>query len=358
MPATKRQPAPGVIQQLADAPHRFTFAQLVNLVVRALQRQGVSYACALRERIAFGNSLSLSFPPSEVRTVEIEPAIRAGEPTGRIRITPAFIGLLGVGGTLPLHDTERIAAREAHDGDNSQRALLDVLSSRLVAMFYEASSTYRVEHGIDVRGEDTLLPLLGAIGGNGAGSLRRLQAGPLKQEIAACYAGLLRTRPVAARTVEQVLAAYLGVPVRLEQFVGCWDTIPERQRSTLGVTAPVLGQSAVLGARLWRHDLRARLHIGPLDETRLQDFLPGGSARAALAQLVCLFAVPTLRYEIRLVLAPACIKRLTLATSDTPRRLGWTSFLTATAGVATRADIRTRLEGPAPGVGATPEGPY
>lgn len=351
MPTPKRQHAPGVIEQLADAPHRFTFTQLVNLIIRALRRQGMSYTSALRERIAFGNNLSLSFPPSEVRTVEIEPALRNGEQAGRIRITPAFIGLLGAGGTLPLHDTERIQAREAHDGDSSQRALLDVLSSRLVALFYEASSIYRVEHGIDVRGEDTLLPLLSAIGGNGSGDLRRLHAGPVKQQVAACYAGLLRTRPVAACTVEQVLGAYFGVPVRLEQFVGCWDTIPERQRSTLGVTAPVLGASAALGSRLWRHDLRARLHIGPLDEKRLQDFLPGGSARDALMQMVCLFAVPTLRYEVRLVLAPVCVKRLRLTTATTPRKLGWTSFLTATEGVATRPDIRVLLQVPPQGRG-------
>lgn len=346
MPATKRKHAPGVSGMLAAAPHRFTFVQLVSLAIRALRRQGISYQHALREHITFRNSLSLSFPPSEVSAVEIVPAPASANggatgpdgQIGRVRITPAFIGLLGASGTLPLHDTERIAAREAHDGDPSQRALLDVLSNRSIAQFYEAWGKYRVEHGIGVRGEDTLLPMLSAIGGSRPG-----RTSLVKPEATACYAGLLRTRPVAAGIVEQVLGSYFNVPVRLEQLVGCWDTIPEHQRSTLGVTMPVLGHSATLGGHVWRHDLRARLHIGPLDEARLQDFLPGGSARAALAEMVCMFAVPTLRYEVRLILAPPCIGRLTLTTKAAPRKLGWTTFLTATPGVASRPDIRAML---------------
>jgi len=335
MQTPKRQHATSVIGLLLAEPQRFEFTQLITLLLRELRRQGIPYERAFRDVLAFRNSLSLSFPASEVQAI-----------TGqlkRIFITPAFIGLLGASGTLPLHDTERIAARKMLDGDTSQHALLDVLSNRLIGLFYEAWGKYRVEHGVNVRGQDHLLPMLGAL----AGAKSRSARGLIKQETTAYFAGLLRTRPVSAGTVGRVLTAYFGVPVRLEQFVGCWDPIPENRRSTLGITMPVLGASAALGVRQWRHDLNARLHVGPLDDAQIQGFLPGGGALAALEEMASLFAAPMLRYEVRLLLAPTCLKRFTLNTRTAPHRLGWDTFLTGTAGVASRPDIRSALRLPA-----------
>jgi len=144
MQATKRKHESGVIGLLLDEPQRFAFTQLINLLLRALRRQGVGYERAFREMLMFRNSLSLSFPASEVQVLEVEPkaqdalcTLRVGQ-LKRIHITPAFIGLLGASGTLPLHDTERIASRKALDADTSQRDLLDVLSNRLIGLFYEA----------------------------------------------------------------------------------------------------------------------------------------------------------------------------------------------------------------------------
>lgn len=348
MQPTKRKHESGVIELLLEQPHRFAFTQLLNLLLRDLRRQGITYERAFSEVLSFRNSLSLSFPPSEVEALDVEPAVQdcPGALHGkRIHITPAFIGLLGISGTLPLHDTERIAARRAHDKDTSQCDLVDIFSNRLIGLFYAAWGKYRVEHGLDIRGKDSLLPMLTALAGVRPASVHggERPAGQVKPETAAYFAGLLRTRPVSASTVEQVLCAYLDVPIRLEQFVGCWAPVPAHRRSTLGVTAPVLGVSAALGVRQWRHDLSARLHIGPLDERQVAGFLPGGSALAALEQMAALFAVPRVRYEVRLLLAPACIKPLTLTTRTTSPRLGWSTFLTGTPGVASRADIRSML---------------
>ena len=339
MQATKRKLESSVIGLLLEEPYRFEFTQAINILLRDLRRQGVSYEHAFREVISFRNSLSLSFPASEVQAFEVEPNTLDGLPK-RVRITPAFIGLLGASGTLPLHDTERIAARKTHDGDESQRELLDVFSNRLIGLFYEAWGKYRVEHRLDVGDQDTLLQMLSAIAGTRANSRA---ASIVQQETKAYFAGLLRTRPISASTVEQVLAAYFGLPIRLEQFVGCWDPIPENRRSTLGKTMPVLGLSAALGTRSWRHDLTARLQIGPLDEAQAEGFLPGGKSLVALEEMVRMFAVPALRYEVRLLLAPPCIKPLTLSTRATPRRLGWSTFLTSTPGLASRPEVRSSL---------------
>jgi type VI secretion system protein ImpH len=51
------------------------------------------------------------------------------------------------------------------------------------------------------------------------------------------------------------------------------------------------------------------------------------------------------QYEVRLLLDEPCLKPLTLATKGPDRkRLGLNSFLTVTAGKASRADIRAVLK--------------
>jgi type VI secretion system protein ImpH len=343
MQTEKRQHAAVLIEPLLAAPYRYQFAQLLNILVRVLRQQGIPYPQAFSRVLRFRNSLSLAFPASEVEGMEVDAT--DGADTPRIYITPSFIGLLGASGTLPLHDTERAAAKTSLGVDESWKPFIDLFSNRVIGLFYEAWGKYRVEHGLNTRARDDLLPLLSALAG-----LRPTSFGPARPyasipaEVAGFYAGLLRTRPIAASTVERVLSEYFDVPVRLEEFVGAWDPLPATMRSTLGVTDPTLGFGAALGARAWRNDLRVRLHIGPLDEETAKAFLPNGRSHSALTEMVSLFAVPSVQYEIRLLLAKPCLKPLTLATKGPDRRrLGLSSFLTVSAGKASRPDIRSVL---------------
>jgi type VI secretion system protein ImpH len=343
MQTTKRQHAAVLIEPLLAAPYRYQFAQLLNILVRLLRQQGIPYEQAFGQVLRFRNSLSLAFPASEIESMQAEAA--DGGNTQRIHITPTFIGLLGASGTLPLHDTERAGARASLGEDESWKPFMDLFSNRVVGLFYEAWGKYRVEQSLNTRARDDLLPLLSALGGLRPGSFGPDRAyASVPAEVAGFYAGLLRTRPIAASTVERVLSEYFGVPVRVEEFVGAWDSLPVKMCSTLGVTDPTLGFGAALGTRTWRNDMRVRLHIGPLDEETAKAFLPHGRSHAALKEMVGLFAVPSVQYEIRLLLDKPCLKPLTLASKEPDRRrLGLNSFLTVSAGKASRPDIRSVL---------------
>ena len=64
MQTAKRQHASVMIQHLLDAPYRYRFAQLLNILVRTLHRQGIPYSRAFSHVLRFRNSLSLAFPAS------------------------------------------------------------------------------------------------------------------------------------------------------------------------------------------------------------------------------------------------------------------------------------------------------
>jgi type VI secretion system protein ImpH len=335
MPTPQRLRQPGVIQRLLDEPWRFNFAQALRLLLRWLVERGIPHDDAYAHVLKFRNSLSLAFPAGDLAGLEITDD-RDGQL--EIALTPVFMGLLGVAGALPLHDTQHIADLPAGEQREGVCAFIDLLSARLMALHCQAGELRRLEFGLATGGEDGLLPLLLALSG--------VQPAPVHpyDHVAAYYAGLLRSRPVSAVAITQVLSAYFGVPVSCEQFAGGWETVPPERRSILGRTRPVLGHGAMLGSRLFRPERGVRLDIGPLDAGQLDRFLPGGDACGALATLLRMCAAPPLTYEVRLLLAPQAVRPLVLGPPGQRRRLGWDTFLPDRQGRVERAEVRYLLQ--------------
>lgn len=178
------------------------------------------------------NGLSLAFPAGDVAAAEGS------------AVTPACIGLLGMAGTLPYLYTEAVAQADG----NAARAFLDLLSAPAVDAFCAAWREGRPEY--------TPLPALPA-----------------------------RRGPLRARALGEQLSHAFGVPVRVEQFAGRWERLPQMQASTLGRANACCGAGALLGERLWRIDSAVRIHVGPLGAQSVHRFLPGGRDALALAQL-------------------------------------------------------------------------
>jgi type VI secretion system protein ImpH len=391
MPPAQRRAAAGVIEELLQNPQQFGFFQAIRLLEGWLaeggqSRQGLS-------RLNFRNSLSLSFPPSEIESLVVQ---RHGEPTdsnragsaaasgdaaalaldavlaasgeaahdaphalhshevARIDLTPAFMGLLGVTGALPLYYTETLAQREHHHKDRAARAFLDVFSHRAVALFYQAWRKHRLAVQYEGAQRQRFLPEVLALAGLGQRGLRERMAGALggvADESLAFHAGALQRRTLSARQLQQVLQSYLKVPVRIEQFVGRWYRLPDEARGHLGMiaggragqvpTTGVLGRSAMLGERVWQRDLRMRVVLGPLDRADLRRFLPGGRGAAALKSWLTMLNGVALEYEVNLTLQRDEVQGCTLGSHRSPHeaRLGWDTFLQTRPATQDRSDV-------------------
>ena len=315
-----------LIARLLAEPQRFDFVQAVRLLLLALGARGIPERRALARHLRFANSLALAFPPSQIEAA-------AAEPDG-YRLTPSFMGLLGAHGALPLHVTERLLALP-QDGQDAQaaRAFLDMFSTRMLALWYRAWQTYRVEHLVAAP-RDAFLPLLLALAGVPGGGVFARDGVP--DTALAAFAGLLRRRPVPGAVLGRVLFSHFGVVVRVQEGIGHWDPLAPGEQTVVGTNA-LLGRRAVLGERSWRPDLRVRVRIGPLDRARYDHFLPGAPGARALRTLLRLFAVPTLAYDIVLVLRQADLGPAQLGASG--RRLGLDSYLLSVPAAADRADL-------------------
>jgi type VI secretion system protein ImpH len=322
-----------VTQRLLAEPYRFEFFQTLRLLERWHGRtSGASRHELLTERVRFRNSLALTFPPSEIESLRVAPQ-NAGDampPTATppdVEIVPAFFGLLGVGGALPLFYTELFAQREAHHKDRAARAFLDVFQQRASALLYEAWRKHRLPlHYEDDRRRHFLPALLSLTGLQASSqSPARSQRRLVHDEAVAYFAGGLQQRTRSAVQVRRIVAAHFGVPVQIEQFVGRWHELPSQACTRLGQGGGVLGQSALVGARVWQRDLRLRLTLGPLDAERFDAFLPRGRSAAALRELLTLLCGITLEHEVRLLLKPEAAPQITLGKGRA--RLGWDSWI-------------------------------
>jgi type VI secretion system protein ImpH len=259
---------------------------------------------------------------------------------GEIHLTPAFMGLLGTAGALPLHYTELLGERETYQRDRTARAFLDIFTTRAVTLHYAAWKKYRLPQQYELDQRERFLPLVLSLAGLGLPGLRERMAdgqGDVFDQAVAHYAGAIRQKPVSAQMVRQILSDYFGVPVALEQFVGAWYRVPEAQQTQLGLAHAQLGRGALAGERVWQRDLRLRLSIGPLARNDFDAFLPGGSAALALAKWLTLLTGAALEYDVRLVLRAEDVHGVCLK-GEHGARLGWDSYLCTQPTLSARAD--------------------
>lgn len=322
----------GLIECLIEHPSRFNFFQAVRLLDLWLRPGAPVHAKTLDAVLRFKNSVSLSFPPSQIEAVDVTTYVGPLDPhhLRRFRITPAFMGFLGVNGVLPYDYTATIAAQITFEKNEAGRAFFDSFSHRSMLLFYRAWARSRIECRDDPDGRDSFLDVQLAL----AGRPRRPQRGGasaadsglpavVPDEVVARYAALVRHRPLQAAMLAGVLTEYFGVPFRCQPLVGAWASLGAN-RTELGIKNNMLRFGVMLGPRYWRRDAIVRLWIGPLTRVDFDRFLAGGSAARALREMLALFALPTVTFEIRPMLRSAAVRPATL---DGQARLGHAAVL-------------------------------
>ncbi len=340
MPSTQRRTHSGLIDRLIAQPQRFNFFQAVRLLELWLRRGAPVHGKTLDKVLRFKNSVSLSFPPSQIEAIDV--SVDAGTPDEgsldrihQVRLTPAFMGFLGVNGVLPYDYTATIAAQIAVEKNAAGRAFFDCFSQRSMLLFYRAWAKCRIECRGDAEGRGGFLDMQLALAGRprrhvaaaATATATATATAPLPDEVVARYAALIRHRPLHADMLAGVLSEYFGLPFRCQPLVGSWSRLDAANRTVLGVQNKVLGRGMMLGPRYWRRDAIVRLWAGPLSRTAFDSLLPGGSAAAALEAMLSLFALPAVTFEIRPMLRAADVR---------PAALGGTTRLCRGAILLTR----------------------
>jgi type VI secretion system protein ImpH len=282
------------------------------------------------EVLRFTVQNTLAFPATAVSRID-PPEYEDGPQ--KMEVT--FMGLTGPSGVLPNHYTELLIER-LHEKDTALRDFLDFLNHRVLSLYYRAWEKYRLYLSCENPYNERLKPMLLSFIGYGTPGLQNRLAIP--DQTLFYYASLFIQQPRCAINLEMMLADYLQLPVKIEQFQGRWLYLKDEDRWRLGnpnrknpsqsrpYTPARLGYGTILGRRVYDVQTKFRVTVGPLNYEQFESLWPTTKAFESLVALARAFAGPHLDFDVKLILDAKCVPKFTLG-GKKPMRLGWNTWL-------------------------------
>ena len=308
-------------EALRDDPTSFEFFQAVRLIesLRTDRAAVGGFAEPDDEAVAFTVNPSLSFPPSEIQSLELPE-------DGQARMSVNFLGLVGPLGVLP-HVYTLLVAETRRTGQDALGDFLDIFQHRVVSLFYRAWKKHRFTVAHEEGAPDPLTTHLLDLVGIGQEQLRGLL--PVRDEALAYHAGLLAPVQRSAVALEALISDYFGVEARVVQFVGEWHGLSRRDLCVVGEEIPSsrLGLGAVVGDEIWDPHAEVRIRLGPMDRAMFESFLPGGRAHTELVALTDFFAHGEFDFDVQLVLRDEEVPACRLGEGAGGTRLGWSTWM-------------------------------
>lgn len=314
---------------LEAQPYRFDFFYTLRKLesINALMPRIGTALKPADEPIRFGQEPDLGFAPATISKYELT----LGKPA---RMEVRFFGMFGPNGALPTHLTEYARGRLLNDRDPTFVRFADIFHHRFLALFYRAWSQAQPTVSLDRPKDDRFATYVGSAFGLGTDRVRN--GDTIADSAKLFFAGLLSRQVRNKEGLEQILSAYFRVPIRVEEFVGHWLTLPESECSRMSTRSAQLGQGAVLGSRVWDRQHKIRVWVGALSLQQYEDFLPGGTAIEALVAWMRQYFCFELEWDARLVLDKKALPRAQVGKFG---RLGWTTWLGSKSRTKDIADL-------------------
>jgi type VI secretion system protein ImpH len=311
---------------LHDDAVSFEFFQAVALLQRMMSdRRPVGHFFSPEdEAVRFHVNPRMGFPASEIQQLQLHDAAPAD-------MMVNFMGLTGPQGVLPYVYSELILER-LRSKDRSLASFLDIFNHRAISLFYRAWQRTRFPVNYAAGVHDHFSQYLRDLLGIGTPGLEERQE--IDDEALLHYVSLVAMQSRSAVALEQVLADYFEVPVEIQQFTGAWYTLDDSTQCAMNEKNSMstqIGAGAVVGDAVWDRGGRVRIRIGPIRLSQYDDFLPGGSANAALRAITNFFSNGCVDFEAQLVLDREEVPAVELDLNAThPARLGWVSWAKTT----------------------------
>jgi type VI secretion system protein ImpH len=275
---------------------------------------------AADDPVRLGQEPATAFAPA---TISRFTAGRDGEPS---RMLVHFLGLLGPNGPLPLHLTDYARDRLRNARDPTFARFLDVFNHRMLCLFYRSWTQAQPTVSLDRPEDDRFGVYIGSLFGIGMPTYRERDAMPDLAKLH--YAGHLSCQTRHPDGLRSILTGFLELPVRIQELVGHWLPLPQDSQWRLGEspTTGTLGESTIVGPRVWDRQSKFRIRIGPLCLKDYERMLPSGDSLARVLAVVRNYTGDQLSWDLNLVLKQAEVPPIRLGATV---RLGWTTWLTS-----------------------------
>ena len=287
---------------------------------------------ARQDPIRFAQDPSLAFAPSTVAS--FTPPDPEGRP-GRMAVN--FLGMWGPNGPLPLHLTEYARDRLRNAGDPTLVRFMDVFHHRVTSLFYRAWAVNQQAVGSDRSASDDpadgdrFAVYVASLIGRGMPSL--LHRDSVADDAKLHWSGHLSGETSHAEGLEAILSGHFGFPCQVLPFAGQWIELPPESRCMVGRSRETgaLGQTTIVGSRVWDCQGKFRIRIGPMPLAEFARLLPGQPGNRELRDWIRNYVGDQLAWEARVVLASVAVPGVRLGGGVGQLAgsglLGWSTWL-------------------------------
>jgi type VI secretion system protein ImpH len=315
-----RHPNFALKNTLREKTFQFDFHQAVELLEQ-MQPHALSIGEGHdpnREALCIKARVSLSPSGSEIHSFS-PPRADSSQPILWVN----FMSIAGVYGPLPTPYTELLLDR-TRQNDTAFRDFLDIFNHRFASLWHRLKKkTFISFSHKDPRNTDigkSLLSITGLLNQ----SYRDLLF--VSDRSLLSYHDLFWKKTRSSYGLIKIISQHFHLPITLEQYQGGWEIAPESELTRLGVQKgqyQALGQSTILGSKLWNQAAGIRIDIGPMTWNQMSHFLPieikndGGKIITGrdfktLKDLITFYIGFDYRIKIRLMVHPFNVKPLRL----------------------------------------------
>ena len=328
-------PVPGnpISQALTTQAGGYSFFQAIRLLRHLTREEAAKGEAHPVGRIRVRPNLSLSFPSSDLETIE------RVEEDDHFRVTANFLGLYGCASPLPTFYTEDLLAEAAQD-ESVSREFIDIFNQRLYDLLYEGWLKYRQYLNVAETNDGRYIERLYCLLGLGPEPLRQSHGVPGGDFRLLRYIGLFTQFPRSAEGLGALLRdVFPGITLTVVPCVLRKAVIPASQRMCLGQSGGRLGVDSYVGQEIDDRMGKFRIQIGPLAQAEFLKFTPGKENHNLLTAFTESYLADPLAYEVELILGAHQAK--TTALGDPVRSvLGVTTWVFSTPNLG---EVRTRF---------------
>ncbi len=336
---------PAVAEALAKETPEFEFEQAITILEQThTESEGLGEGSdPARESVEIKSHISLAAPATELYRLQTKPGQKK-------TLWINFLSLAGIQGPLPTPYTELVIQRNRQK-DFAFRDFLDIFNHRLASLWYRFRKKLKVglspvlpeEHPIG----KTLLQLVGIQ--QTPAFKDCLQSSTLTSRVLLSYHDLLWHRSHSAAGLVCLLGSYFQVPVSLELFQGRWREPHPDDFSYIGYNQGkyhALGQTMVLGKKVWDQAAGMTIVLGPLKWDAYQSFLPVRSGKdnpqfKLLRELSYFYHGLEFSLRLRLLLKKEEARPLAL---NGQFALGWNSWMYTKSSLSIDGHVDIKIE--------------
>jgi len=268
----------------------------------------------------YKNSVDLKYPFNNLEKTDVS--------KDKLLVFTTIFSLAGTLGVLPLPIREELLKRH-REKDDSLRDFIDIFNSRAIDFLVaiQDKRTFKIISNIHSKLGSLGSVLQSIVGFYNYGEEQKSQVGiPFYVFFGGYFSGRVRN----LENLQQMLLFYLDVTVEVEMFCEGWENIEKKFQGKLSFNknyGSSLGENMILGKRVRMYQRQCKISVGPLDESRFQEFLPGGVWLNKIQEIVRVYWNNSVSVELKLIRKADSICSTFLGKKNYFTRLGRDSWL-------------------------------